>query len=281
MNMRGGLLVSTVLAVTLGSHPGFAGSRILQVDPSASAASAPAAAVAAPVAPRFEKYRGYSFDLSESSERKDIRATADMVRRELDVVESAGFSPRVLQFFHTVPIVASEMACLDEVAVVACYGNAAPERDHHGLRGVTIWDNETHRWSNPDPVELAADSGIGVIMLRPIMTGYDKGPVLLHEFLHAYHGKLMPNGFDNKGIKDFYGEAQNKNLFPKEAYVLKNDREFFAVTASIFLAGKDSAHEPFTRAKLKEQMPRYYKYLVAVFGFDPEAAAVTPVASAD
>jgi hypothetical protein len=37
---------------------------------------------------------------------------------------------------------------------------------------------------------------------------------------------------------------------------------FFAVTATIFLAGKDSAHEPFTRAKLKEQMPGYFNYLV-------------------
>jgi hypothetical protein len=281
MNMRGGLLVSTVLAITLNSHPGFAGPGALQVDPSASSASVSASAASAPTSPRFEKYRGYFFDLSESSERKDVGSTADMVRRQLDIVESAGFSPRVLQFFHTVPIVASEMACLDENAAMACYGNSAPPRDHQALRDVTIWDNETHRWTNPDPVELAADSGIGVIMLRPIMTGYDKDPVLLHEFLHAYHSKLMPNGFDNKGIKDFYGEAKNKNLFPKEAYVLKNNREFFAVTASIFLAGKDSAHEPFTRAKLKEQMPGYYKYLVGVFGFDPEASAVTPVASAD
>jgi hypothetical protein len=281
MNMRGGLWVSTVVAIALSSNPGFAGPRTLQVDPSASAVSASVAAVSAPASPRFEKYRGYSFDLSESSERKDVGSTADMIRRQLDIVESAGFSPRVLQFFHTVPIVASEMACLDENAAVACYGNSAPQRDRHALRGVTVWDNETHRWTNPDPVELAADSGIGVIMLRPIMTGYDKDPVLLHEFLHAYHAKLMPNGFDNKGIKDFYGEAQNKNLFPKEAYVLKNNREFFAVTATIFLAGKDSAHEPFTRAKLKEQMPGYFKYLVGVFGFDPDASAVTPVASAD
>jgi hypothetical protein len=281
MNMRGGLLVSTVLAITLNAHPGFAGPRTLQVDPSASAVSASASAVSAPASLRFEKYRGYSFDLSESSERKDVGSTADMVRRQLDIVESAGFSPRVLQFFHSVPIVASEMACLDENAAVACYGNSAPPRDDQALRDVTIWDNETHRWTNPDPVELAADSGIGVIMLRPIMTGDDENPVLLHEFLHAYHSKLMPNGFDNKGIKDFFGEAKNKNLFPKEAYILKNNREFFAVTASIFLAGKDSAHEPFTRAKLKEQMPGYYKYLVGVFGFDPEASAVTPIASAD
>jgi hypothetical protein len=53
------------------------------------------------------------------------------------------------------------------------------------------------------------------------------------------------------------------------------------VTASIFLAGKDSEHEPYTRATLKEKMPDYYKYLVGLFGADPEETSVTPVASAD
>jgi hypothetical protein len=28
-------------------------------------------------------------------------------------------------------------------------------------------------------------------------------PVMLHELLHAYHARLMPNGFENKGIKEF------------------------------------------------------------------------------
>jgi hypothetical protein len=69
-----------------------------------------------------------------------------------------------------------------------------------------------------------------------------------------------------------------------------NHKEFFAVTASIFLSGKDSTHEPNTRAALKEKMPDYYKYLVGLFGFDPDpslpdkpadpAPAATPVASA-
>jgi hypothetical protein len=182
----------------------------------------------------------------------------------------------VLQFFHTVPIVASEMACLDEGAGAACYGNLAPARE--GL-GVTTWDEATHQWTNPDVVALAADTGIGVIMLRPNMLRYEKDPVILHEFLHAYHAKLMPRGYDNPGIAGFYSEAKRTGSFGKDAYALKNKQEFFAVTASIFLAGKDSVHEPNTREKLKAQMPDYYKYLVGVFGFDPEGAGITPLAS--
>ena len=54
-------------------------------------------------------------------------------------------------------------------------------------------------------------------------------------------------------IRDVYGEAKGKGLFEKDAYLMKNHKEYFAVTASIFLSGKDSTHEPHTRAKLKEK----------------------------
>jgi hypothetical protein len=172
------------------------------------------------------------------------------------------------------------MACLDEGAAAACYGSARPDRGR-SARGVTMWDHDRLQWSNPDIVDLAVDSGLGVVMIRPAMMKYAEEPVMLHEFLHVYHARLMPNGYENKGIKGFYGEAKSKQLFEKDAYVLKNEREFFAVTASIFLAGKDVAHEPHTRANLKEKQPEYFKYLVGIFGVDPDAANGTPVAMAN
>jgi hypothetical protein len=58
---------------------------------------------------------------------------------------------------------------------------------------------------------------------------------------------------------------------------MSNAHEFFAVTASVFLAGKGAISEPKTRAALKEKMPKYYEFLVELFGFDPDASA--PVAS--
>jgi hypothetical protein len=51
---------------------------------------------------------------------------------------------------------------------------------------------------------------------------------------------------------------------------LKNERESFAVTASIF-PSRSSINGPHTRAELKEQ-PAYYKYLVGIFGFDQMAS---------
>jgi hypothetical protein len=276
--MRATLLV-TVLALALGAGAATADPRMITVPdpnvPSGNTVPDPA------LAPGFERYRGFMFDLSESADRKDAVAVADNLKRQLDIVETAGFSPKVLKFFHSVPIIASEMTCNEEGAAWACYGFMAPDRARRGTRGLTTWDHDRQQWTNPDMVQLAADSGIGVIMLSPIMTSHTEEPVLLHEFLHAYHSRLMPNGFDNRGIKGFYAFAKSKGLLPKDTYALKNHQEFFAVTASIFLAGKDTVHEPNTRANLKEKLPDYYKYLVELFGFDPETPGVKPVASAE
>jgi hypothetical protein len=270
--LRAALLCSAILSLALAAHPAAAGSRVIQLDPSGDPPG-PAPQT------NYEHYRGYTFDLSENAARNDVAAAAENLRRQLDVVESVGLSPRVLRFFHSVPIVASEMACLEEGASAACYGMSVPEREQRAGRDVTSWDSDKMQWTNSDPVDLAVDSGIGVVLLRPNVMRYAQDPVILHELLHAYHAKLMPNGFDNKGIKYFYGKA--KDVFGKDAYVARNSGEFFAVTASIFLAGKDSTHEPNTRANLKEKMPDYYKYLVGVFGFDPDASAAKPLASAD
>jgi hypothetical protein len=272
--MRAAVAFSVILAFALGSSAASAGPRVIHVEPSDS--------TAAPELPAgFKTYRGYMYDLSEYADRKDYDALEDNLKHQLDMVENAGFSPRVLKFFHSVPIIASEMTCNEEGAAWACYGFFVPDRERRGTLGVTIWDHDKQQWTNPDMVQLAADSGTGIIMLNPSMSHHADDPILLHEFLHAYHGKLMPNGFDNKGIKGYFTYAKAKSLLPTDTYALKNDKEFFAVTASIFLAGKESVHEPKTRAALKEKLPDYYKFLVELFGFDPDAPAVTPVASAN
>ena len=196
--MRRLLLTSVVFILSLAPQLVSAGPRTIEVEPAAA------------VPPGFETYRGYVFDLSENADRKDGAAIADSFRRQLDVVEAAGFSPKVLQFFHKVPIVASEMACLDEGAGIACYGPVSPDRGQRASRTYTTWDETERRWSNPNFLDLAADAGTGVIMLRPNMLKYAEDPVILHELLHAYHAKLMPQGFDNLGIRAYHADAMSK-----------------------------------------------------------------------
>src|SRR5258708_8469298 len=104
--MRVLLACLVISIVTLVSGSGNAGPRALQVD--ASNFDQPPSAIS-----NYESYRGYVFDLSENSERRDVTAIADRLRHQLDVVERVGLSPTVLQFFHTEPIFPTEIACLD------------------------------------------------------------------------------------------------------------------------------------------------------------------------
>ncbi|MBW7971649.1 hypothetical protein [Bradyrhizobium sp. BR 10289] len=266
--MRIALLLTATIVGALFAGPSIAGT----LDATGEAAQA--------LPPGFQNYRGYMFDTTEARDRKDIDKLTDNLKSQIDVVEGVGLSPRVLRFFHTVPIVASELACLDEGAATACYGRVTPDIQRSAPRTLTVWDPGKQRWSNPNAVDLAVDSGLGVIMLRPDMMRYEKEAVLLHEMLHAYHARLLPDGYANKGVITYYAYAKSKDLLPRESYAMKNPMEFFAVTASIFLAGKSEFHDPKSRETLKEKMPDYYKYLVGVFGFDPDPAATSgPVAS--
>jgi hypothetical protein len=268
--MRSVWLATAVVAIALGANPAQAGSRVIQID-QANQTSQPETEA------DFQRYRGFMYDLSEYAGRKDAAAIEDNLRHQLDMVANAGFSPRVLEFFHSIPIMASEADCLEIGAGLACYGPIAPARRNHKTLGLTMWDHDKQQWTNPDVVDLAADSGRGVIMVRPNMMQHTDDPILLHEFLHAFNGHMMSLGFDNLGIRGYYSEAQSKKVFgDKKSYTLFNPQEFFAVTASIFLAGKESIHEPKTRAALKEKMPDYYKYLVGVFGFDPDPSLPNP-----
>src|SRR5262249_41467485 len=147
----------------------------------------------------------------------------------------------------TVPIIASELACLDEGAATACYGRVAPNVERRVPRTLTVWDHDKQRWTNPNAVDLAVDSRLGVIMLRPDMLRYEKEAVLLDALLHAYHARLLPDGYANKGVISYYAYAKSKDLLPKEPYAMRNHMKFFPVTASIFLAGKSDFHDPKSR----------------------------------
>jgi hypothetical protein len=184
------------------------------------------------------------------------------------------------KFFRSIPILVDEKACLGgKVLASACYGSSAPERAENKSRGMTAWDSDKAQWTNPDPVALAEDMKLGVVMIRPHKMTMQE-PLILHELLHAYHARMMPAGVHDTKILGYYDLAKSQQLYPAEAYVVINEREFFAVTASVFLYGK-ADKDPFTRAKMKEKQPEYYRYLVWLFGFDPDRAPnAAPVASA-
>jgi hypothetical protein len=268
------LALSTLAALALFPEPGRAGDRLPQIE--ILKKEKPASANAADLT-----YRGYVTHLSDIAGRKDYSEIVSALQHQVDMVENAGLSPRVLRFFRSIPIVTDELSCLaNEVSAVACYeANGIPNYGAYVVRAKRVWNAENSQWTNANSAYFGSDSG--VIMVRPLLTAEEQNPVMLHELLHAFHAQILPQGFQNEGVLFHYNLAKTSKLYPEDKYLMKNEREFFAVTASIFLYGKDTTHDPFTRANLKEKQPAYYKYLVGLFGFDPESTpSASPVASA-
>jgi hypothetical protein len=270
------VLLSTLMLSTLAlfPDPGRAGDRLPQIE--VLKKEKPASGNSTEVT-----YRGYVTHLSDIAGRKDFSEIVSALQHQVDIVENAGMSPRVLRFFRSIPIVTDELSCLaNEVSAVACYEpNGIPTYGAYVVRAKRVWDNDKSQWMNANSAYFGSDSG--VVMVRPLLTSEEQNPVMLHELLHAFHAQIMPHGFQNEGVLFHYNLAKTNKLYPEDKYLMKNEREFFAVTASIFLYGKDTAHDPFTRSNLKEKQPGYYKYLVGLFEFDPESApSASPVASA-
>ncbi|MGH6889163.1 MAG: hypothetical protein ACREHF_08215 [Rhizomicrobium sp.] len=90
-------------------------------------------------------------------------------------------------------------------------------------------------------------------------------PILLHELLHAFHALAMPGGVENSDILRFYDVARRWHRYRANSYVLKNPKEYFAVTGSVYLWGIVN-RAPFTRERLKERQPIYYVWLGRLFG---------------
>jgi hypothetical protein len=241
--------------------------------------------------PKHETYRGYYSDLSAIADRKDFPELADGLRHQIDIVESSGLSSRVLQFFQTMPIAIDDFACVGGMTAstsgdpkplpeAACYSRQVPEsmRDKH--LSASAWDSEKGWSINFDPLTRAELAHTGVVMFRPsTLAGRDRErPVLLHELLHAYHDHILPGGFTNPAALSWFKQTTDKQLYPADQYLMTNEKEFFAVTASVFLFGRDGA---FVRANIKEKQPDYYKYLVWLFEFDPDRTSSVPVALAN
>ena len=95
----------------------------------------------------------------------------------------------------------------------------------------------------------------------------DRG-VLIHELLHAYHDRKM-DVEAKKRVTAYYEEAPRAYNLPRTEYAMSNEREFFAVTGSIYLRGT-SSRKPHDRTTIRAAQPEYYKFLGELF--DPEPA---------
>ena len=114
------------------------------------------------------------------------------------------------------------------------------------------------------PGVFFARNGIGEVRLQPAVFSV-KRPVLLHELLHAYH--FFDITLQNPEVLAAFDVARNDpdNMQFGKAHFLQNPKEFFAVTASIYLSGRVQ-QPPFTCGAFAPKHPPYMLFLESKFG---------------
>jgi hypothetical protein len=167
-------------------------------------------------------YHGWQVDLTAARGAEPEQKMVAAVQRQLDIVEQVGLKPNVLQFMRSIP----------------------------------VWADPSKASSGPG--HYGSKTGVD---LRVKQLEGDK-PIILHEFLHAYHDKMVPQGFNNADIKQFFDRG--RQFWPGDSYMVSNNREFFAVTASVYLFGGID-RPPYSRAELRAKQPRYYEWLAQLF----------------
>jgi hypothetical protein len=156
------------------------------------------------------------------------REAQESLFKQLDIIESAALPPAVLGAMKQTPVVVD------------------PD-----LRG--------------NPGIFAVRGGVAAVYVQPIEFPLNK-PILLHEFLHAYHFSVLH--LDRPEIQEEFQLVKHSSLFParfQSAHFLENAKEFFAVTGTLYLFG-DIQQPPFDCTALSRLRPQYLKFLDSQFG---------------
>jgi hypothetical protein len=171
------------------------------------------------------EHHGFVIDTSQIAGKENIDTVVAAVKRQIEIVETVGLSDETMKFFRSIPI-----AMLTSTA---------------GTPGLYSFKNNR-------------------VFLKSVDLAPNK-PILLHEFLHAYHDQILPDGVKNAEVLHFYEMALARYRMKKSEYFLSNEKEFFAVTASIYLYGSIK-RPPFDRKTIESTQPLYWKFLEGLFG---------------
>lgn len=187
-----------------------------------------------PVAMAELAYHGFHVDdhLLDDGQKAVFSALASAsVTEQLHIVEALDLPPELLDFFKKTKIMVDP-----------------------ALRG--------------SPATFVVYDGKGAIHIQAIVFPANK-PILLHELLHAYHYAVL--SLNNRAILNAYDVASHAGVYPAQfqhAHFLSNDKEFFAVTGSIYLFG-NIEQPPFNCAIVSTSDPAYLAFLEKIFGHHP------------
>jgi hypothetical protein len=169
----------------------------------------------------------HGFRIDESRAQLSPDEQASLFR-QLDIIEAAALPPAVLDAMKQTPVIVD------------------PE-----LRG--------------NPGIFAVRNGVPSVYVRPLDFPPNK-PILLHEFLHAYHFGVIH--LDRAEVQEEFQLTKRSSLFParfQSSHFLENAKEFFAVTGTLYLFG-NIQQPPFDCTALSRLRPQYLAFLREQFG---------------
>jgi hypothetical protein len=180
-------------------------------------------------ASKAETHRGFTIDDSLVRDLPNLDAVRTATKEQIDIVCAVGLPAEIMKFFQRVPLVILPQSAIP--------------RTSPGL------------YANKDRV----------VKLTSRIAAVGHKPVLLHEFLHAFHDQRMKDGFGNRTIMGHFDHAKTVGVYASNSHMMRNTQEFFACTGTTYLFGV-TAQEPFQRAKISDHLPEYFGYLKTLFG---------------
>lgn len=148
------------------------------------------------------------------------------------------------------------------------YPDTPPRAEYHPDAG---WLERNHR----DP---AMEKGVEFTNVRIFAEEKRRMPnFALHELAHAYHDRVLPNGFANQEIREAYEKAKASGKYDAveqrfgdgrsangRAYAMTTPQEYFAECSEAFFSVND--FYPFTLDQLKRHDPEFTRILTDLWG---------------
>jgi hypothetical protein len=151
------------------------------------------------------------------------------------------------------------------------YPGVRPTAEYHPDAG---WLREHHR-------NEAMANGIEFTNVRTFEAELRRMPnFALHELAHAYHHRVLADGFENAEIKAAYHRAKASGSYDKversfgggrpnkreRAYAMTNPMEYFAEASEAFFSRNDFF--PFDRGDLKQHDPEMERLVAKLWGVE-------------
>lgn len=190
-------------------------------------------------------YHGFNFNWSRMDDFSHYQEVCNECVRQVSYIESIGLPKNITDFFKSVPITLKSSSQMHHFASGTYY----PETKSILLCHDYFYEQQ--------------ENG-------------KKTPTLLHELIHAFHDQCISNSVNNSDIIKFFQDAQQYHYYQLPHtwypsfinYLMTNEVEFFACTASVFLVDFEE-FQPFNRDNIFQHQPDYYRYLIKIFGMNP------------